>query len=62
SVTELAERHGVDRTDIGRLVPLAFLAPDIVEAILERRKEVPWRHPSGGFSHRTCGWMPPTDF
>ncbi len=40
SVTELAEDHGVDRTDIGRLIPLAFLAPDIVEAILQGRQPI----------------------
>ncbi len=40
SVTELAEGHGVDRTDIGRLIPLAFLAPDIVEAILQGRQPI----------------------
>ncbi len=40
SVTELAEDHGVDRTDIGRLMPLAFLAPDIVEAILRGRQPI----------------------
>jgi hypothetical protein len=35
SVTQLAERYGIDRTDIGRAIPHAFLAPDIVEAIIE---------------------------
>ena len=40
SVTELAEGHGVDRTDIGRLIPLAFLAPDIVEAIAQGRQPI----------------------
>ena len=40
SVTELAEGHGVDRTDIGRLIPLAFLAPDIVEAIVQGRQPI----------------------
>ena len=38
SVTELAEQHGVDRTDVGRGIPLSFLAPDIVEAILDGRQ------------------------
>ncbi|MHA1179969.1 MAG: hypothetical protein ACTSSR_04500 [Alphaproteobacteria bacterium] len=40
SLTELAKRHCVDRTDIGRAISLAFLAPDIVEAILEGRQPV----------------------
>ena len=35
SVGELVEHHSVDQGDVSRLVPLAFLAPDIVEAILE---------------------------
>ena len=38
SLSELAERHGVDRTDAGRIIRLAFLAPDIIEAILEGRQ------------------------
>jgi hypothetical protein len=29
----LAKRHGKDRADVGRALRLAFLAPDIVEAI-----------------------------
>jgi DNA invertase Pin-like site-specific DNA recombinase len=40
SVSELARRHGVDRSDVGRMIRLAFLAPDIVEAILEGRQPV----------------------
>ena len=40
SVGDLVERHGVDQGDVSRLVPLAFLAPDIVEAILEGRQPV----------------------
>ena len=38
SLSELAERHGVDRADAGRIVRLAFLAPNIIEAILEGRQ------------------------
>jgi hypothetical protein len=38
SLTELAERQSVDRTDIGRAISLAFLAPDIVEAIFDGRQ------------------------
>ena len=40
SVGELVEHHGVDQGDVSRLIPLAFLAPDIVEAILEGRQPV----------------------
>jgi len=40
SVTELAQRHEVNRTSISRLMPLAFLAPDIVEAILNGRQPI----------------------
>ena len=34
SVTELAEALGVDRSYVGRIMRLALLAPDIVEAIV----------------------------
>ncbi len=37
SVLELADRHKVDRSHISRTLPLAFLAPDIVTAIIDRR-------------------------
>ncbi len=40
SVRDIARRDGVDRADIGRLIRLAFLAPDIVEAILAGRQPV----------------------
>jgi site-specific DNA recombinase len=40
SIAELAQRCGVDRTDVGRTIPFAFLAPDIVEAILDGRQPV----------------------
>ncbi|MDX1486311.1 MAG: hypothetical protein R3229_17705, partial [Alphaproteobacteria bacterium] len=40
SVSQLSECHGVDRTEIGRLIPLAFLAPDIVEDILNGRQPI----------------------
>ena len=37
SVSELAMRYNVDRGDVGKALKLAFLAPDIVQAILEGR-------------------------
>ena len=40
SISEIAKRQGLDRTDIGRLLPFAFLAPDIVEAILNGRQPI----------------------
>jgi len=36
SVTDLAEQEGVTDAYVCRLLPLTCLAPDIVEAILER--------------------------
>ncbi len=40
SVGDLVARHGVDQGDVSRCLPLAFLAPDIVEAILQGRQPV----------------------
>ncbi len=40
SVKELAERHDTDKGDVSRVLPLAYLAPDIVTAILEGRQPV----------------------
>ncbi|SLN72346.1 recombinase family protein [Oceanibacterium hippocampi] len=38
SVDAIAEREQQDGSDVSRLLPLAFLAPDIVEAILDGRQ------------------------
>ncbi len=38
SMRDLARRTGVDRSDVGRTIRLALLAPDIVEAILAGRQ------------------------
>ncbi|WP_109796101.1 recombinase family protein, partial [Minwuia thermotolerans] len=38
SLQELARRDRVDRSDIGRTLNLAYLAPDIIEAILDGRQ------------------------
>ena len=37
SISELAEQYRVDRGDVGKALRLAFLAPDIVQTILEGR-------------------------
>ena len=39
SVLDLADRHDVDRSQISRTLPLAFLAPDIVTKIIDGRTE-----------------------
>jgi DNA invertase Pin-like site-specific DNA recombinase len=40
SIKDLADHHGVDKGDVSRILQLAFLAPDIVDAILEGRHPV----------------------
>jgi len=40
SLRELAERDGITRRYVRRLVHLAFLSPDLVEAILQGRQRV----------------------
>ncbi|WP_281017528.1 MULTISPECIES: recombinase family protein [unclassified Minwuia] len=40
SLRELSDREQLDRSDIGRILNLAYLAPDIVEAILDGRQPV----------------------
>ena len=40
SVKALADHHRVDKGDVSRMLPLAFLAPDIVETILDGRQPV----------------------
>jgi hypothetical protein len=38
SVDELARREGIDRRSVRRLIPLGFLSPRVVEAIVEGRQ------------------------
>jgi hypothetical protein len=40
SITSLAKAEDVQRTYASRIIPLAFLAPDITEAILEGRQPI----------------------
>jgi site-specific DNA recombinase len=40
SEQQIAMLEGVDRRYINRLMPLAFLAPDITEAILDGKRHV----------------------
>jgi ParB-like chromosome segregation protein Spo0J len=40
SLQELAQRHGISRRYIRRLVGLAFLSPQLVEAILQGRQPI----------------------
>lgn len=38
TIREIAQKEGVDEGDVSRFMPLAFLAPDIVDAILAGRQ------------------------
>ena len=38
SIAALAKRDGLHSADVSRVLPLTFLAPDIVEAILDGRQ------------------------
>ncbi len=38
SITEIAKRNGTSRSRAGSILPLAYLAPDIVEAVLDGRQ------------------------
>ena len=40
SVSDLARREGIDGRLVRRLIPLGFLAPRIIEAIVEGRQPV----------------------
>jgi hypothetical protein len=39
SIRELAKAEGVDRNYVGRLLNLTLLAPEVVEAVLEGRRD-----------------------
>jgi hypothetical protein len=36
-MSEIAKQEAVDRSDVSQILPLAFLAPDIAEAIIDGR-------------------------
>ena len=40
SISEIAERDNIDRNEVSRFLPLAFLAPDLVEKILNGQQPV----------------------
>lgn len=40
SIANLAHRHGIHQADVSRVLPLAFLAPDIIDAILDGQQPV----------------------
>ena len=41
SIADVAKTHGVDRADVGRILPLAFLSPEILNAILTGGQSLP---------------------
>jgi len=43
-IAELASKEGLQRAYVSSLIPLAFLAPDITEAILQGRQLVEFAH------------------
>lgn len=40
SINAIAEDEKLDASDVTRIIPLAFLAPDIVESILDGRQPI----------------------
>ncbi|MCH9051016.1 MAG: hypothetical protein IIA72_08030 [Proteobacteria bacterium] len=40
SIQKLAKHASIDASDVTRFLPLAFLAPEIVEAILDGRQPI----------------------
>ena len=40
TVRDIAKREGIDEGDVSRMMSFAFLAPDIVEAILDGKQPV----------------------
>ena len=55
SLTELAARERLDRADISRVLGLAYMAPDLVQSILEGRQPVEMT----ASSLRRIGALPP---
>lgn len=55
SLRALAREYGVSEGYVGRLLPCAFLAPDLVEAILQGR-ELPTVTLGGLLSHLSLDW------
>ena len=77
SISDLARIENVQRTYPSRIIPLAFLAPDITEAILEGRQPIDltldrlmtamplplaWDMVAGGRTRARCGGAPWSPF